>query len=218
MTTKSDHQKFTVLVAIASSLVSRRDGGRLPGARGGSGRLREARGGKAHPPRAHEQRAHGAAVRPRGEDPREHAAPEHRWRDRLRGGGRRLHHGAGLRPRLPPRAVALLPRLPRREAAGDGRDPHHDEGAGRARVRAHAVAPGRDAARQSSMPTSRRRTSLVDTDGQVELLDFGIARMRGEVTKSTDAGSIPRQARLSPPSRRWTARRRGSPRTSTPPA
>lgn len=31
---------------------------------------------------------------------------------------------------------------------------------------------------------------LVDTDGQVRLLDFGIARMRGEVTKSTEAASI----------------------------
>jgi serine/threonine-protein kinase len=31
---------------------------------------------------------------------------------------------------------------------------------------------------------------LVDTDGQVKLLDFGIARMRGEVTKSTDSASI----------------------------
>ncbi len=31
---------------------------------------------------------------------------------------------------------------------------------------------------------------LVDTDGQVKLLDFGIARMRGEVTQSTDSASI----------------------------
>jgi serine/threonine-protein kinase len=31
---------------------------------------------------------------------------------------------------------------------------------------------------------------LVDTDGQVKLLDFGIARMRGETTKSHDAASI----------------------------
>ena len=31
---------------------------------------------------------------------------------------------------------------------------------------------------------------LVDTDGQVKLLDFGIARMKGEVTKSTDTKSI----------------------------
>ena len=31
---------------------------------------------------------------------------------------------------------------------------------------------------------------LVDTDGQVKLLDFGIARMRGETTKTNDTGSI----------------------------
>lgn len=31
---------------------------------------------------------------------------------------------------------------------------------------------------------------LVDTDGQVKLLDFGIARMRGESTKSTEVASI----------------------------
>jgi serine/threonine-protein kinase len=31
---------------------------------------------------------------------------------------------------------------------------------------------------------------LVDTDGQVKLLDFGIARMRGESTQSTDSNSI----------------------------
>jgi serine/threonine-protein kinase len=31
---------------------------------------------------------------------------------------------------------------------------------------------------------------LVDTDGQVKLLDFGIARMRGETTKSHDTASI----------------------------
>lgn len=31
---------------------------------------------------------------------------------------------------------------------------------------------------------------LIDTDGQVRLLDFGIARMRGETTKSNDATSI----------------------------
>ena len=31
---------------------------------------------------------------------------------------------------------------------------------------------------------------LVDTDGQVKLLDFGIARMRGQVTKTTDSKSI----------------------------
>src|SRR5690606_8129618 len=119
------------------------------------------------------------AVRTRGPLALGAAPPRHRRRHRLRTRARLVRDGARVRAWLSPWQLAQVCARDARQLGVGFRGPCHLARAVRAALRAHADRRGRPASTHLHRDVSPANV-LIDLQGSVRLLDFGIARSAEE--------------------------------------